>query len=130
MRRMSPPELSPGSPPPPGPPEPVVPSRRPLPSAPGTLGIITAPGLACLLIGLAIGSGGNDSAFILVLVVSGVGSVFAGAFAGRRMALRLSEGQEPSGLATAGCCFLCFLVAVVLSFGGCLVGALSSANFR
>jgi len=120
----------PSAPPtPPLPPQPAE-SARIAPSAFGTLALVAGPGLAILLIGLALGKKGEEIAIILILGIGILGTLVGGILGGLRLARTFAGSKPPTTLASVGCCFLCMGVSALLSFGGCAVGVLSSLRFQ
>ncbi|MBL9127991.1 MAG: hypothetical protein JNL97_10110 [Verrucomicrobiales bacterium] len=91
---------------------------------------MAGPGVAILLVGLALGKKGQDIAIFLILGIGVLGTLVGGILAGSRLARIFAGSREPTALATVGCCLLCMIVSAALSFGGCAVGVLSSLNFH
>lgn len=122
---MTPPDL-PSLPTPP----PQAPPLHQAPSAFGTLALVGSPGLAILLIGLALGRSGQEIAIVLILGIGVVGALGGGILAGLRLARTFAGSKPPTTLASVSCCLLCMVVSALLSFGGCAVGVLSSLRIQ
>ncbi len=113
----------------PEPPNPTPPASAPSPtsiapppplsggrSVPAALGVLFAPAVLCLLLGLTVGI---DGAGVVVLFIVPVGSLIAGIWSGRQLSSHFQQHPH-RGWIQAGLIFGCIAASFVVSFCGCL----------